>query len=193
MILKLLLLVLSALFSDNAHARSTNSTMLKLSKPEVRLQYAGNLGLMSLGVGKDFSHPKISMGLSYGYLPKSVNGAEVHTFALKSTFYITKKNFKNLSFKTYTGVTTTYSVAKNTYTEYPSYFPAHYHVPNAAHINPLLGIRLGYSSKQEKSNDIFIFAELGTVDYLLLYAVRNRIVSFREIVNLCFGLAVQPK
>ncbi|NJK95030.1 MAG: hypothetical protein HC905_09075 [Bacteroidales bacterium] len=52
----------------------------------VNFQYAGNVGLASVGLGTSFKNEKIYLGLIYGYLPKSLNDAEVHTIALKTYF-----------------------------------------------------------------------------------------------------------
>ncbi len=182
-----------ALFINSAQGHTADSSMARFNKPELRLQYAGNLGLMSVGVGKEFTKPKVSMGISYGYLPESVNGAEIHTFASKTTFYLYKTMIQGISINPYIGAAITYSIATNTYMEYPKQFSTNYHIPNAIHLNPLLGVRLGYNTKQEKSKKVFLFAELGTVDYLVFYAARNRNLHPGDIVNLSFGFAVQAQ
>jgi hypothetical protein len=46
------------------------------------LQFAGSTGFLSAGYWRQTGKEKIDLGLTYGYLPKSLGG-EVHVFALK--------------------------------------------------------------------------------------------------------------
>jgi hypothetical protein len=156
---------------------------------EVRFQYAGNLGVISVGLGREFVNPRLAIGLSYGYLPKEVNGAWVHTFGTKATFNLVRHEHKSYEFAQYMGTSITYSIASKTYTEYPSQFPRNYHIPNAVHVNPLIGARLSYYGNSGRFRRTSLFAEIGTVDYLVIYGIRNKNLKPSEIINLSFGLA----
>ena len=50
----------------------------------VQIQYAGNYGLMSVGLGQEFCKDILTSYLVFGYLPKAVNGVEVKTCTEKS-------------------------------------------------------------------------------------------------------------
>src|SRR5687768_4863927 len=51
-----------------------------------QLQYAGNIGFVSAGLGYGFVEDKVRAFLIYGYVPKSFAGStSAHLFTLKST------------------------------------------------------------------------------------------------------------
>lgn len=186
----LVIAILSGLLQANrAQAIEADSFVRKPKPLELRLQYAGNLGVVSVGLGRDFAKPRLAFGISYGYLPKEINGAWVHTLGMKSTFNLVRHKHAALEFCQYMGTSITYSIASKTYTEYPSQFPRNYHIPNAVHVNPLIGTRLSYYDNSGLFRKTSIFAEVGTVDYLVIYGIRNKNLKPSEIINLSLGLA----
>jgi hypothetical protein len=51
----------------------------------IPIQYAGSIGLFSVGGGATFAHEKLDVGLMYGFLPKS-SGGPVHTATIKLAY-----------------------------------------------------------------------------------------------------------
>jgi hypothetical protein len=163
---------------------------VKANPIDVQFQYAGNMGLVSAGVGKCFFNEKFNMHLIYGYLPKSINGVSVHTFALKSSYQIV--DFKiDPYFKigSYTGFSLLYGITRNTYMKYPDYYPDEYYDPNALHIGPFIGFNISAPLKSKKINKLYLYAELGTIDYQIYYGLVNKTVKPHEILNLSFGVS----
>jgi hypothetical protein len=153
----------------------------------LKSQYAGNLGLFSGGIGKDLLNHKISLDFLYGYLPKSLNGVQVHTIAIKPAYHFKKYTISKIKADCYIGAAVNYNLTHNTYLKFPNCIPKGYYVQNVIHINPLIGTRISFPFKNRRLDNLSIFTELGTVDYKIWYALKNRNIGLDEIWNICFG------
>ena len=182
-LLLLLVFVSANIFaSGNKDAKPTK----KLFAPDyLNFQYAGNLGLGSVGIGYISKNEKHNFGLSYGYLPSSVNSVEVHTVSAKGAFNFRKHKLSEKAFLNgYVGTNLLYSITDNTYLKFPGYFPSDYYFANAVHFAPFLGIKIG----SRKSITKFSYIELGTLDYYLFNRIKYRRSKFSDNLNLCMGL-----
>lgn len=182
------LLLLLVFVSGNIFASGNKDTRLtkKIFAPDyLNFQYAGNLGLGSVGIGYISKNEKHNFGLSYGYLPSSVNSVEVHTVSAKGAFNFKKHKLSEKAFLNgYVGTNLLYSITDNTYLKFPGYFPSDYYIANAIHLAPFLGIKIG----SRKSITKFSYIELGTLDYYLLNRIKYRRSRFSDSLNLCMGL-----
>lgn len=154
----------------------------------MRLQYAGNLGLFSAGYGRTFFNNHLFVDLGYGFLPKSVNGAKVHTLALKNTCHFYCFRLQKFEVSPLIGASLTYSIAPNTYLKYPDYYPEGYYMPNALHLLPFVGLSSTFSCRYNSIQKISLYSELGTVDYKLWYSFNSDYVKFSDIWNTSFGV-----
>jgi len=182
------LLLLLFLIPGNIFASGNKDAKLtkKLFAPDyLNFQYAGNLGLGSVGFGYISENEKHNFGLSYGYLPSSVNSVEVHTVSAKGAFNFRKHKLSEKAFLNgYVGTNLLYSITDNTYLKFPGHFPSDYYFANAIHFAPFLGIKIG----SRKTITKFSYIELGTLDYYLLNRIKYRRSKFRDSLNLCMGL-----
>jgi hypothetical protein len=154
----------------------------------VQLQYAGDMGFLSLGVGYTFLKDKGSVNFIYGYLPEWVNGVEVNTIAVKGTYQLLPLNVNpQIKTSTYVGTTVMRSFAHNTYVDFPSYFPHKYYFTNALHVSLIIGQNLKFN----KLKNISIFTEISTLDYYLYYFIKNKHIDFQDIWNLSFGISAR--
>ena len=153
----------------------------------VNLQYAGNLGLASVGFGYISENEKHNFGASYGYLPSSINSVEVHTISAKGTFNFRRHKLSKSTFVNgYAGTNLLFSITDNTYLKFPGYYPSDYYFANAVHLAPFLGLKIG----SRKNISKFSYVELGTVDYYLINHIKYRRSQFSDCLNLCMGITV---
>lgn len=182
------LLLILILISGNIFASGNKDDKLtnKIFRPDyLNFQYAGNLGLGSMGIGYISKNEKHNFGLSYGYLPSSVNSVEVHTVSAKGAFNFRKHKLSEKAFLNgYVGTNLLYSITDNTYLKFPGHFPSDYYFTNAVHLAPFLGIKIG----SRKTITKFTYIELGTLDYYLFNRLKYRRSKFRDSLNLCMGL-----
>lgn len=152
----------------------------------VQIQYAGNYGLMSVGLGQEFCKDILTSYLVFGYLPKAVNGVEVKTWAVKNTIQMKQFDLHNQRLMFYTGVSLIYYQSHNTYTRFPKYFPkSYYDFPTSLHAAPLIGSSWIWNTAK---NGIAFFSEFSTLDYYLINFFRNRNLNFFNLWNLSFGI-----
>lgn len=174
----------------NVQASGHKNQKLKdhLFKPDyVNLQYAGNLGLASVGVGYISKNEKHHLGINYGYLPEFVNSVKVHTFTLKGAFQFKKhKLSEKASMNAYIGSHLLYSSTSNTFVKLPSYYPSDYYFTNAIHLAPFLGVK----TASRKAINRFTYLELGTLDYYLINRIKYNRSQFIDCINLCFGFSI---
>lgn len=157
----------------------------------IKAQYAGNMGLVSIGAGKTVFNNRTTADINYGYLPRSINGVEVHTFALRPAVHFNAFNAGSVKTGYYLGAALAYSRTKNTYLQYPSYYPRDYYMPNAVHINPMMGILAKKAlSHRNPQQQFAFFAEIGTVDVKLIDALVNRALNAAMVWSLSFGIAL---
>ncbi|NJK97790.1 MAG: hypothetical protein HC905_25335 [Bacteroidales bacterium] len=185
--ISLVLLILCYHFSM---AQSLNDS-IKSRPYYANLQFAGNVGLASIGLGTSFKNEKIYLGLIYGYLPKSLNDAAVHTIALKTYFRIfSRQLFSKLYTSANFGTNINYGITKNTYLKYPNYFPDGYYYTNAIHIAPFLGRKyeLVCKSQQLGISRLGLYFEIGTMDKYLANLFTSRQISVFDVFNLSTGI-----
>lgn len=184
------LLVLLVLLGTTVSASGKRNKKLvdKIIAPDyINLQYAGNLGLGSVGFGYISENEKHNFGASYGYLPSSINSVEVHTISAKGAFNFRKHKLSENAFVNgYLGTNLLYSITDNTYLKFPGYYPSDYYFANAVHFAPFLGLKVG----SRKNISKFSYIELGTVDYYLVNQIKYRRSEFSDCLNVCMGITV---
>jgi hypothetical protein len=157
---------------------------------DTRIQFAGNLGLVSAGIGLFDANKKLHTHFVYGYLPKAINGVEVHTIGIKPSF-----RFKatDLSYKTklnfYTGITVFYGFSRNSYLIYPEYFQKGYYKSNALWTSLFLGSKLDMAIENSKIGTVSVFTELGFLDNQIGNVLLTKYIHLYDIVDLSFGVA----
>jgi hypothetical protein len=157
------------------------------------VQFAGNLGLVSVGIGNEIFHNNVFIEIFYGYLPKSIHDVQVHTLATKFGYmYLHKSLSDHTQLTSYVGMGINYAITNNTYLVYPDYYPDKYHKANALRAVLFLGLRLGlsYDGSPQKQKWMSIYCEVGTVDNYLYNAIASKTVSIYEIWNLALGLSI---
>ena len=189
----LITVLFSIMIFSPVRGTDADSTGTSRDNLYIKTQFAGNIGLVSVGVGKEYLNGKLSVDLNYGYLPACINGTSVSTFAIKPALLIKDFSIAGVQSSLSAGICFTYSATRNTHLKYPDYFPEDYYLGNAMHANPFLRISLFQFPSESKSGRLSLFSELGTMEYQIWYALKNKEVSFTEICNLCFGLTYRLK
>jgi hypothetical protein len=157
----------------------------------VKTQFAGNIGLISVGAGYQLFNKVVYTELLYGFVPKSVSKTdEIHLITIKNTFPIFRKEIgKNFSISPIAGFATTYDIGTNSFTTLPGFYPKGYYVPNAFHFTFFGGAMVHKDckdSKMIKGADFYL--ELGTVDTYLWYVITSEEVSISDVFSTSIGI-----
>ncbi|AKD04232.1 hypothetical protein POKO110462_19960 [Pontibacter korlensis] len=78
---KFLLAALLSFLTESVYSQHTDSSAF-----HIKAQFAGELGLVSLGVGKEFLQDKLDADVFVGYLPEGFGGEQLVTAALKLAY-----------------------------------------------------------------------------------------------------------
>jgi hypothetical protein len=157
----------------------------------VKTQFAGNIGLFSVGAGYEVFNNVLYSELLYGYVPESVSKAKkIHLITIKNTFPIFTKEFdNNYTVSPIAGFSASYDVGTNTFTTLPNNFPRDYYITNAIHFTLFVGAKVHknfVNSKVFKGVDLY--AELGTVETYLWYAITSKEVTFSDAFSTAIGI-----
>ncbi len=174
----------------------TTEVNAKIYYPDhISVQYAGNMGFLSVGVGHSFLNHKLKTELFYGYLPKLIGGSNIHTISLKFNykpwFIVINKNNKinPLSF----GALVIYTLGDKYFLKQSRRYPDDYYKANAVHFNPFLEVSLINKSKFYKNyfNSLELYMDIAVLDEYLgdyIYSKFNEgYVKMKDVINLSFG------
>ena len=82
----LLILLVTGVEAFGQVSQNSDSTRYKQFLPDyVKLQFAGGIGFVSLGVGYTFFKQKLEVSYFYGYVPKFVSTDDLHSVSLQLT------------------------------------------------------------------------------------------------------------
>lgn len=100
---KILLPLVAPLFLSNTFAQDAILIQDKAKEkawyePDyAKMQFAGNLGVLSVGVGYQLFNKVVYTELLYGYVPVSISKAnEIHLISIKNTFPLYRKKIREL-------------------------------------------------------------------------------------------------
>ncbi|WP_205499873.1 hypothetical protein [Rufibacter psychrotolerans] len=158
----------------------------------VKAQFAGDIGLISVGVGRQAFNSKLETDLSLGYLPKFAGGDDLFTLAVKSTFLPYRSiRLKAVDWKPITlGVQLGYTFGEEFFASerYLSRYPnSYYRFSTALNFYLFAGGQVNFT-RVKKVNRLAAYYEAGTMgEYLISYITNPRYLSPGKIFNLALG------
>ena len=156
----------------------------------VKAQFAGNIGLLSVGFGYQFLNNRLYSEILYGYVPASISKAErIHTITLKNTFSILNKEIKLITLSPITGFTASFETGNNSFLKLPDKYPKGYYSTNAFHFTFFIGAKVHknfINSKIIKGADLYF--ELGSVDTYIWYKILSKEVKINQIFSSAVGV-----
>ncbi len=164
-----------------------------------KLQFAGNMGLLSAGFGWDYGRRnQWETDLLFGFVPKYDSSRAKATFTLKQNYIPWSLQIKESRFS---AEPLTCGIYLNTvfgdefWTSEPDRYPkGYYGFSSKVRIHAFLGQRITYDIDPKRrftAKAITLFYELSTCDLYLISAVTNRYLRPRDYLSLSFGLKVQ--
>jgi len=177
------------------YSQKTDSAKYVRFLPDyVKLQFAGGIGLLSIGVGYSFFKEKLEVSYFYGYVPKAVSIDDLHSVSLQVTakFFRFKAN-KNIEIVPLNvGWFIHHTFGNEYWITLPSHYPDEYYWWSPGRNS---GIFLGgeiktklLSNKTPASGTAF-YARVGSRGLYLTSKFGNSAIPFRDIVEFGFGVA----
>lgn len=180
----LLMFSASGLFAQEHRSR--------LSPDYYKVQYAGNIGFVSIAAGYNNKHQTLEGDFFYGYVPKSVGGDHIHTLTSKLNYQPIEIKWKENDLRPlYLGIMVSYTFGKQYFGFTPDKYPYNYYkFPTSIH----LGLQAGAQYNRKLPGKRFfrnmgIYAEFTSYDAEVLSYVNNpRSLSFIDILSLGIGV-----
>ncbi len=157
--------------------------------PYAKVQYAGNIGKVSVGFGYAMLNKYLSVDFNYGFVPQSANDAKIHILTLKGNCQLPGADIYNgMILNGFIGCGVSYTMTRNTYLRTPDFLPDNYYHTNAIHFLPYIGMKLFMPANGKFVSGIEPYIELGTADYLLSNTLGSKVLKFKDIWNMGIGV-----
>jgi len=167
-------------------ARADVGSVSPLVPDFVRMQYAGQAGLVSFGPGYSWWHRQVEMSASYGYVPLWVADRRVHVFSERNSF-----SFGSLDLPRHFALEPVLAgVAANVTlgNQYQLFLPKaqrDYYWPDALYFWVFTGAKLDYlPPAPRRLRGIGTQLEVGTINQYLKSYRENREVDLGDILSL---------
>jgi len=164
----------------------------KIRPDHVKVQFAGNIGLFSAGIGYSLWSGKTQTDMLYGYVPAFIGGNDVHTIANKNSFRLFHRPIsKAWTYSNFIGFSLNYSITNDTYIFLPKQYPDGYYSANALHFAPFFSYNFVYANHDSRLfKKAHFYLELSTLDNYLWYCIKTNAIPFTEIWNLAIGTTI---
>jgi len=154
-----------------------------------KLQFAGNIGFLSFGIGYELFNNRLQSDILYGYVPYSIGGATIHTISQKNTFVLYEYERSRYIISPTAGFSTNFETGNNSFLILPDKYPKGYYVSNAIHFTLFIGGKIHKTlAQQSKIKGLDFYVELGTVDNYLWYKILSKEVKMKDISSLALGM-----
>ena len=159
----------------------------------IKLQYAGGIGLISIGAGYSNKKDKLEGELYYGYLPRSIGGIRIHSLSAKFIWiplHLSIKNKYQLK-PLMTGILFNYNFGIQYFGFDPENYPYNYYsFPTAINMAVFVGSSFGFN----KPENLSFYYELLSFDREILSLIYNpKSLHFGDILNLSIGIRMDIK
>lgn len=190
-----LLLVLWFGITQISIAQMHNGKWNWLLPDYVKLQYAGGIGFLSVGVGYTFGDHRIDATFFYGFVPKPLSVDELHSLSVQFTAKLIrihisgKYQFLPLNI----GWFLHHTFGSEYWINLPSHYPDEYYWWSPGrNAGVFLGseIKTKWLASKIPASGLAFYARLGTRGLYVASKVGNSSVRFNEIIELGFGIAL---
>lgn len=166
-----------------------------LSPYYAKLQFAGHLGLVSVGVGRTFLHEKLDAEVFLGYLPERVGGEELWTAAIKANFVpirpvaVGQVDWQPL--RTGLMINHTFGDEYFVFGHHDKYPKGYYGHPTSMHLYLLLGGQVDFT-RIPKLHRVGVYYEFNSnAEYLISYVRNTKYLTLAKVFNLGLGVRVR--
>ncbi len=161
----------------------------KWYKPDyIKVQYAGNIGFLSIGAGYEWWREIAQTDILYGYVPEYKGEATIHTFTIKNTFRLYQFNIKQkYNISPILGFSVSLEPGQNSYLRIPDKYPEGYYSTNSIYACLNIGVKSKFKFDEKRFfSSIEPFVEVNTLADYLFY----NIIAQEDHSNIIYSLAL---
>lgn len=162
----------------------------KWFKPDYfKIQHAGNIGFMSLGLGYTWWKNNVQTDFIYGFVPKHKGNATIHTFTNKHTFKLYTFNIlRRYNISPTLGFSASFEPGENSYMSVPEKYPSGYYSSNSFYACINAGLKTNFKFKEERYfSSVDIFCEVNTLADYVYYNLKAQEDWDENIFSIAVG------
>lgn len=189
----LLFLLVGLFFStkaETADSSASPSLFEKITPNSLNFQYAGNIGMFSIGARYDSGNKKWQGSLHYGFVPSSFADKPIHATTLKVNYIPIRRQLSEDTQMDWLkiGMWSNYAYGRKYFRKLPDYYDSgYYYFPTAVNI----GLTFGSEIRHKKWG---LYYEAGTTDKTVInFAKSPKSVDFYELFSLGIGVSYHLK
>jgi len=159
----------------------------------MNVQYAGNLGFVSLGGGNTFYDGHYDFELYLGWTPKAVSEVAIFTFALKNNYVPYTYEEAGYEIRPYIGLGFFFALNQRYDPNWQDDIEKNYYYQNFYHFSGHLGLNINVKKEVDDSmfEKVGLYVETTTVDtYLISYFSNSEVLTLDDIFTIAFGIRV---
>jgi hypothetical protein len=157
----------------------------------IPIQFAGNIGFISAGIGYTRPRDRYQLSLVYGYAPEKYAGVRIHTITARNIFHIYRHHLnKRQTLLPYAALGVSGELGGRSFFIQPDIMPdKYYRFPKSVHVIASGGLKLRQMTSKIKGFErMEFFIEGSTVDAYIWYKFLSKDVRFRDIMSLSAGV-----
>jgi hypothetical protein len=157
----------------------------------IPIQFAGNIGFVSAGIGYTRPRDRYQLSLLYGYAPEKFAGVRIHTVTARNIFHLYRHQLnKRQTLLPYAAIALSGELGGRSFFIQPDIMPdKYYRFPKSVHLIASGGLKLRQvTSKMKGFKRMEFFVEGSTVDAYIWYKFLSNDVRFRDILSLSAGV-----
>ena len=181
--------------------QSTDQSSRKWYYPDyTKLHYAGEIGFISIGAGKEFFRKKNGEAdIFVGYLPEGIGGDNIVTIAFKFHYLPWKKKIFSNKYELEpltVGAIGYHALGEdlNRLSDKKLYPDGYYWWTVGFRFGPFIGSRISTDFEHGPFKNLWLYYELGTNDlFIYSWGANRTLIPLRSIFNFSFGLKASFK
>lgn len=178
------------------HIQHYTSTWNALIPRYAKIQYAGSMGMFSVGTGWDYGHHHWETDALLGIVPRYSDRHAMATFTLKQNYLPWNIPInEHFSFEPLaTGLYLNTLLDKDFWVKQPERYPQNYYTfSTRIRLHVFIGQRFTLNLPKERSwhKSLTFFYELSTCDLYLISAIGNKYLKPKDYLSLSLGVKMQ--
>jgi hypothetical protein len=157
----------------------------------IPVQFAGNIGFLSSGMGYRPLTDNYQLSLMYGFTPSFTSSVKSHLLTARNVFHLYKFRLSDSrTLMPYAAIGISLEVKGHSFFSQPDVMmDSYYDFPKSIHAIPGLGVKLRHRTLKFKGFEATEFyGELSSVDAYIWYKVISHNVKLKQIVSLSAGV-----
>ena len=155
-----------------------------------KIQFAGNIGFLSIGPGYKIFDNVLQSDILYGFVPHFLGGTTIHSLVLKNTIMPYGFKINNIVITPMAGFTVNFDLGShNSEHVFSKKYPDGYYKTNAIHFTGYAGCKIFYGLDDKAFiKGLDFYGEVGSVDVSLKYYMGTDEIRFIDILSLALGM-----